>query len=327
MTRYGLILAVFLLGALRVQAGAKDYFTEFEKDFGPTPRGPVLTHYFAIKNTSKNALKLGTARVSCGCVSASVLKTDLEPGESTVVVAQMDTKRIPVSNVVKSVIVYVPFLAPRLEEVTLRVQSIARDDLFYSPYELSDNKVIMGKSRTLTTKVTLLNQGKWEISDVSSTGKFVTAKTKLLSRQANEVTYEVTATLDEQCPPGYWTSELFLSTNASGLEKLRIPVTVNVKSAIAATPDAVTISDLKTGTSRETKLTLKGISDFKILEVRGGDDIVGVTAKSDEAQSLHTLLFTVKPSKPGDLKRDIIVLTDHKEMPKITIPFEAHVSK
>ena len=65
-------------------AGAQDYFGETTKDFGTTPRGPVLAHYFPVRNTGTHTVTLGQPRVSCGCVSASIVgKTTLAPGEST----------------------------------------------------------------------------------------------------------------------------------------------------------------------------------------------------------------------------------------------------
>ena len=164
----GLVLVAVSAGY--ANAGARDYFSEYEVDFGPTPRGPVLTHYFIIKNTTNASITMGTARVSCGCVSASVLKSELAAGESTAVVAYMDTRRIPHAGVLKSVLVYVPFLSPNLEEVTLKVQSIARDDLTFSPDVLAMGTVKKGKKATATTKITLFNQGGWEIGEVTSTG-------------------------------------------------------------------------------------------------------------------------------------------------------------
>lgn len=308
-------------------AGAKDYFSEYEVDFGPTPRGPVLTKYFVIKNTSKNKLTLGTARVSCGCVSASVLKSELAPDESTAVVAYMDTRRIPTAGVLKTVLVYVPFLSPTMEEVTLKVQSIARDDLVFSPETLALGNVKKGKAATAKMKVTLFNHGSWDVSEVVSTGKFITGTAKLLNRQATEVTFEVTATLDETCPVGNWTSDLYLKTNAAGLEKVRLPVTVNVTTAIAVTPEEVKVGEVKAGSTLESKLMLQGSQAFKILEVKGGDDEVSAKAESGESRALHTLLFAIKPTKAGDLNKSFEVLTDHKEMPKVTIPFSAKVVK
>lgn len=316
-----------MLSAATASAGAKDYFSEFAVDFGPTPRGPVLTHYFIIKNTSKDHIKLGTARVSCGCVSASVLKSDLAPDESTAVAAYMDTRRIPTAGVLKTVLVYVPFISPQMEEVTLKVQSIARDDLIFSPETLAFGNVKKGKGATAKMKVTLYNHGNWEVSEVTSTGKFVKGEAKLANRTSTEVTYEVTATLDEGCPVGNWTSDLYLKTNANGLEKVRLPVSVNVTTPIVVTPEEAKIGDIKEGAKRETKLQLQSGESFKILDVKGGDDVVSVKAESTESKALHTLLFAIKPTKAGELTRSFEVLTDHKEMPKLTIPLTAKVVK
>lgn len=327
MCRFLLGTVALVLSVGLASAGAKDYFSEFAKDFGPSPRGPVLTHYFAISNTSKDNITLGTARVSCGCVSASVLKNQLAPGESTAVVAYMDTRRIPQAYVTKTVMVYVPFLSPVQEEVTLKVTSIARDDLVFSPEVLALGNVKKGKSATTTAKVTLFNQGKWEVSEVMSIGKFVSGSAKLVNRAATEVTYEVTATLDENCPVGNWVSDLYLKTNAGGLERLRIPVSVNVTTAIAVTPEAVKLGDIKEGSKTESKLMLQGSQSFKILDVKGGDDIISAKPESNESRALHTLLFAVKPTKAGDISRSFEVLTDHKEMPKVTIPVTGKVVK
>src|SRR4051812_2900449 len=113
-----LLLTVFVVAGTAggAFAGAQDFFNETTKDFGTTPRGPVLVHYFPVRNTGPNTVSLGQPRVSCGCVSASIVgKTTLAPGESTTVLAQMDTRRIPQANVLKSVIVYVSFVAPIAE--------------------------------------------------------------------------------------------------------------------------------------------------------------------------------------------------------------------
>jgi len=60
--------------------GAANYFAEKEKDFGVTALGPVLVHYFPIKNTSKQKVTMGTPRIQCGCVSVTLMQPTLEPG-------------------------------------------------------------------------------------------------------------------------------------------------------------------------------------------------------------------------------------------------------
>jgi hypothetical protein len=327
MRRLLLGLTLLVLTAAHATAGARDYFTEFDKDFGPTPRGPVLTHYFTIKNNTKNTITLGTARVSCGCVSAYVLKSSLAPDESTACVAYMDTRRIPIAGIVKSVIVYVPFLSPTLEEVTLTVKSIARDDLLFSSDTLALGTVKKGKSNSVTTKVTLYNHPNWEISSLESNGKFVLGSFKQVNKTATEVSYDVTAKLDENCPAGNWTSELFVKTNTPGLEKIRIPVTVNVVTPIAVSPERLNIVDLKVDGSVSYNVTVQGSQNFKIVEVKGDDDEVKVKTDGSVARTAHTIQVEVKPKKEGDLKRDFEIVTDHPDMPKFKIPFEAKVKK
>ena len=70
----GLLLAAAgVLGtAASAWAGPGDLFTEKTRDFGTTPKGTVLVHYFRFTNNTKDTLTLGTPRVSCGCTSATV---------------------------------------------------------------------------------------------------------------------------------------------------------------------------------------------------------------------------------------------------------------
>ena len=64
---------------------------------------------------------------------------------------------------------------------------------------------------------------------------------KLASRNGTVVTYDVTATLDPDCPAGNWTSDVYLETSNTAVAKLRILVTVNVVAPVAALPSAVSL--------------------------------------------------------------------------------------
>jgi hypothetical protein len=320
------LLTVFTL-ATTAQAGARDYFSEFAKDFGTTPRGPVLQHYFWIKNTTDQNVTLGNPRVSCGCVSTQVLKSTIAPGESTAVLAMMDTRRIQYANVTKTVTVYVPFLTPRLEEISLTVTTVTRDDLVMSPYGISLGTVRKGQPATASTKVTFFNDANWKISDVSSNGLYVKGEVKPAGQNGNSVTYEVTATLDPACPAGIWSAELTLTTSNGAVAKLPIPVTVTVTTPIAPTPEQLKVGELKIGNSVEHSLTLRGNQAFKVIDVSGGDDQVSVKADNQESSAVHTLKITVTPKAAGAISRVFEIKTDHKEMAKLSVPFEAKVVK
>jgi len=242
MNRYIVVLAGVLGGATQVWAGPSDLFPEKVKDFGVSARGTVLVHYFRFTNTTGQPITIGQPRVSCGCVSASILKNQIAPGETTAVIAQMDTRRIPTPYTLKSVIVYVPFFSPTVEEVALRVQTVCRDDLILSPDTLAFGTLDKGKGGKVTTKVTLTSDPSWQVTEAKSTGGYVKVEVKEESRVGSQVTYAVTATLDKECPAGNWTSDVFLTTNKADIPKLRIPVTVNVTNAASASASASAVA-------------------------------------------------------------------------------------
>ncbi len=311
-------------------AGAPDYFSETSKDFKTTSIGPVLVHYFPIKNTTPGTISLGTPRIGCGCVSASLLKNQLAPGETTHVVAYMDTKKIPTHqrNTFKTVTVTVPFLNPVPEEVVLKVSCVAREDLFFAPDSLAFGTVQKSAGGKVSMKVTLFNQSKWEIQEAKSTGKFVKVAAKVANRGNGEVSFEIAATLDPDCPLGNWMSEVYLTTNAIGIEKIRIPVTVTVVEAISVSPSEVTFGDVASGAKPSTRqIMLTGYEPFKILEVNVPEGSVSVTQVTEGNRASHVLKVNVAADSEGEVKRTIEIVTDSKTQPKLIVPVSAVVKK
>jgi len=328
MKRVLFAVAALLGSATTSLAGPNDLFTDKVADFGVSPRGTVLVHYFRFTNTTKQPLTVGTPRVSCGCTSATMSKQTIAPGETAAVIAYMDTRRITTPNVTKSVLVYVPFLTPTQEEVTLRVQTVTRDDLMMSPDVLSFGDVPAGKGARVSTKVTFLSDPNWKVTEATSTGSFVKAEFKEDSRSGNMVTYEVTAVLEKDCPVGNWISEINLTTSNTAVAKLRIPVRCNVtQSAAGVTPESAAFGNLPVGKGAEKTITLKSGKPFKILEVKGTDEQLKVTVDKVEASDVHTIVLAANPKSTGGFTRTVEVVTDSKEQPKFIIPVTAKVTE
>ncbi|MBX9624997.1 MAG: DUF1573 domain-containing protein [Gemmataceae bacterium] len=329
MFRSAVAAAGVLLTAVPAWAGPADLFADKVKDFGTTPRGPVLIHYFRFTNTTGQPVTLGSPRVSCGCVSASVSKAQVAPGESAAVIAHMDTRRIQTPNTTKSVTIYVPFLAPTREEVSLRVQTVSRDDLLMTPDTIAFGTVRKGAGGTASTKVSFTSDPNWQVTKAESTGGYVKAEVKEESRAAGMVTYTVTATLDKDCPAGNWTSDINLTTSNAAVAKLRVPVTVTVAAPVAVTPEAVQFGDLPVGgIPAEKRVVLKGGAPFKILAVKGGDDQLGVkVADQDEAKAEHVITLSASPKAAGGFVRTVEVVTDNKDQPTVVIPVAGKVVK
>ncbi len=327
MSRIVLAVAGLVAAAGPAWAGPSEMFEEKVKDFGVSPRGPVLTHYFRFTNNTTQTITLGQPRVSCGCTSAALLKNTIAPGETSAVVAYMDTRRIQTPYVTKAVLVYVPVFGQTSEEVTLKVQTVCRDDLMYSPDTLAFGTVRKGQGGKVSMKVTFTSDPKWEVTKSSSTGGYVKVEHKLDSRTGSTVTYEVTATLDKDCPAGNWVSDVYLETNNQAVAKLRVPVTVNVAAPVAVSPENVQFGDLSLGNPTEKQVTLQSGTPFKILEIKGADDQLVVKADSQEAKPVHVLTVAANPKAAGGFTRTVEIVTDNKEQPRVVIPIVAKVNK
>lgn len=326
MYRIVIATAALLGSALSASAGPGDLFAEKVMDFGVSPKGTVLVHYFRFTNNTKQTITVGSPRVSCGCVSATVSSYSIAPGDSAAVVAHMDTRRIATPNVTKSVIVYVPFSGPVAEEVQLRVQTVTRDDLMMSPDVLAFGAVKKGQTAKVSTKVTFLSDPNWEVTDVSSTGGFIKPEFKQDGRNGNFVTYEITATLDKDCPAGNWVSDLYLKTSNPAVAKIRVPVTVNVTAPqVAASPAAVSFGNVSLGSTPEKKIKLESGTPFKILEIKGLDEQLKVVIEQNGASPVHTIVLAANPKEMGGFQRTVEIVTDNKDQPKVIVPVTARV--
>jgi hypothetical protein len=237
MVRHSLVLLVGLClsGPARAGTWADSLFDELGKDFGSVPRGPTLTHPFHLTNKTNQVVTIGNVRVSCGCTTVYALKSRLNPGESTALVAHMDTSRFIGS---RTVTIFVRFDEPQFEEVRLWVRAHSRDDLFVTPENFAFGKVKQDSSPSASVTVLFQGDGQAQITSASCESSYIQPKVRELRRQVGEVAYEVTATLRPGCPPGHWYTEVWLQTGNSGLPAIRVPLDVQIEAAPADTKPA-----------------------------------------------------------------------------------------
>ena len=311
---------LLFIGALVVGTAhggeAEKFFSERSKDFGTVPFGPVMVHQFKVTNTSNQTAYITGARVSCGCVAASVGSNTLAPGASTYVTANMDTKRFVGP---KEVIVYVSFSRPS-EEVTLTVRANRNDNFSQSGETLSLGQVRKGAEGTGTLQVTMRNDAYFELKGAASGTDFVKANFKLLRRDRSEVVYEVAATLRPGLDTGVWTTDVVFTSSNPSLSSVRIPVVVEVVAPITATPAMVQFSAVKVGETKEMSVVVKGDKPFKILDVKGGDGLITAVADGAESKQAHVVRLVFQPNAAGDMTRSITVVTDSGVEAQVIIP-------
>jgi Protein of unknown function (DUF1573) len=320
---FGFFGCLLLVGSANAGSWADGMFTDLSKDFGTVPRGPLLSYPFHIKNNTNTPIHISNIRVSCGCVSANPMTNLIRPGEETAIMAQMDTTRFEGAKTVK---IYVTFDQPRYEEVQLWVQANSREDVNVSPEGVNLGQIKRGGTPTATVNVTFYGSGPWQVLGCQSESNYVRTQIREVKRQAFEVTYQLTAQLRADAPVGKWYTDIWLKTSNAATPKVRVPVNVEIESALSVSPSVVDLGQVKIGNSVQRKIIVRGVQPFKITAVRGTDGELLVQNSGSDSRPVHVLAITLKPDHTGDMTRQLRILTDLPEGGEIEVQAKAHIA-
>jgi hypothetical protein len=324
MCRYTLVVLAGLWATAPAVAAswADALFDELSRDFGSVPRGPTLTHSFRIANKTGETVHIAGVRVSCGCTSAAALQSDLEPGQSTALVTHMDTRRF---GGVKTVTIYVQFDRPQWEEVRLWVQANSRDDLTITPETLAFGHIKRGASPETSVNIGFFGNSGWQILDIHCDTSYVLPKIEETRREANEVTYRLSARVRADAPVGRWYTDIWLKTNDPGNIRVRVPVTMEIESSLSISPTVASLGTIKAGTETERKIILRGLKPFRITSIEGTDAGLHVKDSTPASKPVHVLTVKLKASVPGDWTRTLRVRTDLASDSEIEFQAKAQV--
>ena len=325
MFRFSLAAAAALFMSVPAHAAtwAEGMFEDLAHDFGSVPRGPMVTHQYRLTNNTGQTVRITSVRVSCGCTSATALQGTLAPGQSTAVLAQMDTTRFIGP---KTVTIYVQFDQPRWEEVRLSITANSRTDIAIVPESLAFGPVSRGSHVARQTSVTL--SGGTQLVSVAAESNYVQLTAKGTQGNGVDSTYEITATLRPDTPVGKWFTDVWLNTNNPATPRIRVPLTVDVEPALNLSPATAAFGAVTTGAETERRVILRGPQPFKVKEVKGTDDRVSVaTGDGDEARPVHVLTVKVKSPATGDLSRTLTIVTDLAGDSTAELPVKATVVK
>ncbi len=323
MFRYSLVcLAGFALaGPAGAASWADSMFTELSKDFGSVPRGPTLSHPFRLVNNTGRIVTIANVRVSCGCTTATALKTTLNPGEETAILAQMDTRRF---SGVKTVTIFVQFNQPAWEEVRLWVQANGRDDVSVAPETLAFGRTKRGAAAEAEVTVTFLG-GAGQVTDAQSDSNYIRPTVEALQGRDGEASYKVSARLRPDAPVGKWYTDVWLTTNNPAMPRVRVPLTVEIESALSVSPTTVQLGQVPLGGEAERKVVVRGVKPFRITTIEGGDGELRVRDSATTSKPVHVLTVTVKGGKAGDIDRTLLIHTDLQDESEIEFQAKAQV--
>lgn len=312
MRRYLFILLVGFCSTNAVWADtwADGLFESLSKDFGSVPHGQIVSHPFRIVNNTGSPIRIANVRVSCGCVTAHAVKNYLAPGQETAIVAQMDTSRFLNS---RTVTIYVTIDSPSYAEVRLWVRANSREDISVFPDTLAFGRVKRGATPNTSVNISLLGNGTYRVLQVSCDSNYVQPVCKLSNQGPNGVNYQLTANLRSDTPPGKWYTDVWVTTNSPTMPKIRIPLTVEIQSALSVSPNTILLGKVQAGTETVRKIIVRGVQPFKILSIKGADKQLTVFGDTSQERTIHVLTVTFRPNQVGQFDRTLYIQTNLDE--------------
>jgi hypothetical protein len=306
--------------AAQDQGWASKFFNgELKHDFGKVASGQLLTHKFTITNIYDKPFMVEEARVSCGCVSAKKPTTVIPSRGTAVIEAVMDTRKIPLTNQIKTVTIYVKMTSVAEKSgdqifssaCYLSVSSLPQGNLLFSAEKILLGAVLAGQTPSGSLDIEHFTDAAWKITEIVHNSYPVDVKFEQVQPQRRgRVSFRVTASLKKDAPAGDYKYEIQLKTSDPAMPLLPLVVEGAVQAPLTAAPNLVNLGNVKVGEVVTGQFVVKGAGKpFKITKVDGGGD--DVKAKfQDKALPVHLVTVEFLPGKEGKLNKTLTIKTD-----------------
>jgi Protein of unknown function (DUF1573) len=292
-------------------------------DFGNVPFGSMLHHRFPIYNPWAIPIEITEIRVSCGCVTARVSKTILQPRETTYLEATMDTLRFkrPESRTVS---IHVSVGPQYISTATVQVSANARGDVVFNPGQVSFGVVAGGQTPARTIDVEYAGSLDWRLSEVITNDAPVDVVSEEMYRRPGQVGYRLRVTLKRDAPPGQLTATLLLKTNDPASPLVPVLVEATIQAPLTVLPPMLSLGTLKAGDTVSKRVIVKGAKAFTITGIEGQNDSVAVDWPPEASpQQILTVKYQAKTA--GDFHQQLRIKTDLPQEPPVILKIEGNV--
>ncbi|TVP96970.1 MAG: DUF1573 domain-containing protein [Planctomycetaceae bacterium] len=276
-------------------------------DFGDVAVASKSEYRFAVRNETNRAVHISSVRTSCGCTTATVETSYIEPGQVGSILAKFNTDT---HRGKKGATITVVFDQPGYAEVRLRVDGYIRKDLVFSPGAVEFGKVPTGQESIKTIRMSYAGREDWQVVDVQSRLPWLTAKASLENRSGGNATYLVSVRLDPGAPVGTFQDELIVVTNDRTRPRMPLLVSGELESELVVSPHSLALGEVKPGEVIEKRLVVRGKTPFLIESIRVKGWEVDYDAPT-EMKTAHVLpiRLTANGDAVGQFSGRLIVTT------------------
>ena len=307
----GLVMVGGLLGASPANNWPDTLFSERSHDFGPVPRGGIVRHPFVLTNRLTVPIQILNLRVSCGCTSGTASASVVQPGQTAIIEAQMDTRNF-VGR--KSTTLYVAVMAGGQEsEISLGVSSLILSDVVLNPGAVDFGMVARGQSPSQVLTIDRIGKPDWKVVKMVSASKVLNASLQETKRYNGEVGYRLNVSIKPDVSAGIVRDEIRLITNDPETPGIPILVTGQIQGDLSATPSLLALGNVTSAAGVQGRYLVRASKPFAIAKIEGLGDGFDLKAADSTRKPLHVLNLTYNPAlgtTRGDLVKRFRIVTD-----------------
>jgi hypothetical protein len=329
---YGGIVAIGVLlgvgaGMVQAAAWAERMFPESRHDFGPVPRGARVKHDFVLVNHLSEPVTILGLRPSCGCTSGRANASEVGPGQSAVIEAQMDTRNFVGP---KSTVLYVSLMTAsgREAETGLGVNATILSDVVLNPGSIDFGAVVRGQAPSRTLTIDRINLEGWRVHRMVSGSRVLDAQLVETSRKGGAVSYTLTVGLKPDVPAGPVRDEIRILSNDPETPSIPVMVTAWIRGELTAAPSVLSLGPVPSAAGVQGRFVIRATHPFAIRAIEGNGDGFSASAPQEARRTVHVVTVAYKPEEGttrGDLRRVFRVHTDLPGEPPLDLTATLHV--
>lgn len=235
-----LLLSFCLMGTkVKIEDVKQLTFLESSHDFGRLNRGDKVRHEFKFQNQSKIPVKILATHTGCGCAVVDVPKKAFQPGETGVLLIELDTSD-HVGEMIKTVLVVTDEAV--IADRVLTVRANVNQEIWADPPLADFGEVMRGVSSSYTIKIDSKSQSK--VTKIEYDQQRFSAVLSDGDQQTIEIRPKTTL------PKGKVRSQMWVHTNNKSQQKFRIPLLIDVVGHVLADRSEVDLGSVKYGSRK-----------------------------------------------------------------------------
>jgi hypothetical protein len=324
----GWLLMVAGAGSVQAAVWTDALFPQNRHDFGLVPRGAKLKYDFLLVNRLTEPVTILGLRPSCGCTSGKASASVVEPGQSAVIEAQMDTRNFVGA---KSTVLYVTLMTSsgREAEAGLGITAQILSDIVFNPGSIDFGTVVRGQAPTQVLTIDRINAEGWRFERMVSGSRVINAQLVETGRKGGAVSYTLSVSLKPEAPAGPVRDEIRLISNDPETPSIPILVTASVRGDLTAAPSVLALGQVDSSASVQGRFIVRGSRPFTIQSIEGAGDGFSASAPKGGRQATQMVTVAYKPDEGttrGDIRRVFRVHTDLPGEPPLELTATLHVA-